>query len=157
VVILWPYLGHFFQMLDMLDNGRFRSAVEQQRGVHLLEYLVSGRIDAPEEQLLLPKLLCGLDGTDVLEAAGPLSERERDAAAGLLAAVIAHWQRLGNTSADGLRETFLRRPARLRRKDADWQLDVPARPFDVLMSGLPWALSMIRLPWMKGVLWVHWK
>jgi hypothetical protein len=51
----------------------------------------------------------------------------------------------------------LLRPGKLiRKEDGDWLLQVESRTFDVLLEHLPWGISMIKLPWMKKMLWVEW-
>jgi hypothetical protein len=74
----------------------------------------------------------------------------------VLAAAIGHWDRLGDTDAEGLQLTFLRRAGRLVRSGNDWTLTVEKHAFDVLMSALPWTLGTIRLSWMSGTLTVVW-
>ncbi len=71
--------------------------------------------------------------------------------------MIAHWGILGNTSVRGLRESFLQREGRLRRKDGGWQLLVQSRAFDMLLDKLPWGFSVIRHPWMESTVHVEWR
>jgi hypothetical protein len=157
MVLLWPFLVHLFDALGLTAAGQFRGEAERMRAVYLLDYLVCGRIDAPEEELALPKILCGMALEDALEPGPAPSEQERELCTSLLSAVIAHWSRLGNTSPDSLQETFLQRAGELRRKEEHWQLRVPERAFDILLTTLPWTLGTIRLSWMKEILWVSWK
>ena len=157
LVIAWPFIDRYFQTLGLTEDGNFVDPAAQSRAVHLLQYLVTGQLDAPEHELLLNKILCGMAQTDALEVAGPLSDQERDLSSGLLGALIAHWGKLGSTDAAGLQETFMQRSGRLKQKDGNWTLNVDVRAFDVLMSALPWSLATIRLSWMKAMLWVSWK
>ncbi|MCG2584154.1 hypothetical protein LZ005_07330 [Massilia sp. TS11] len=157
MVLLWPFFGHLFARLGLTAGAAFRDEAAQMRAVHLLDYLVWGRWSSCEEELALPKLLCGLAlETALLPCDGP-SEDERRLCEEMLAAVIAHWGRLGNTSPEGLQQTFLQRAGELRRKDGNWHVRVPERPFDVLLTTLPWALGTVRLSWMKDIVWVSWK
>jgi hypothetical protein len=156
LVILWPFLDRYFQMLGLQQDGAFAGFAEQCRAVHLLHYLVHGSVEAQEADLLLDKILCGLAPTAALETAGPLSAQESDVSAQVLAAAIGHWDRLGDTDAEGLQLTFLRRAGRLVRSENDWTLTVEKHAFDVLMSALPWTLGTIRLSWMSGTLTVVW-
>jgi hypothetical protein len=70
--------------------------------------------------------------------------------------MISHWSAIGNTSVQGLRQTFLQREGYLSRKEDGWHLQVPKRTFDMLLDKLPWSISTIRLPWMETILWVEW-
>lgn len=75
----------------------------------------------------------------------------------MLQAVISHWNALGGTSVQGLRETFLQREGRLQRDEDAWRLRVAPRPFDMLLDRLPWGYATLKLPWMKEVLHVDWR
>ena len=44
IVIVWPYLDRFFQMLGMTDKGSFKTEENAVRAVHLIQYLVTGLI-----------------------------------------------------------------------------------------------------------------
>ncbi|MEA2985411.1 MAG: hypothetical protein QOD94_1665, partial [Alphaproteobacteria bacterium] len=64
LILTGPFLPHLLQVLDVLvrdDNGRqhVRDYHAASRAVHLLQYLVDGRTDAPEPLLVLNKILCG--------------------------------------------------------------------------------------------------
>ena len=86
-----------------------------------------------------------------------LSAAELEEAAALLEAVIQHWEALRNTSADGLRGTFLVRPGKVTlREDGDWWLQVESKSYDILLDQLPWGIGMIKLPWMQRMLRVEW-
>jgi hypothetical protein len=85
-----------------------------------------------------------------------LSRRERNEADVLLQAVIDHWERLKNTTPDGLREAFLQRDGRLVAEERGWHLTVEQHGVDVLLGSLPWGLSIVRLRWMAAPLWVDW-
>ncbi|MGS0755737.1 contractile injection system tape measure protein [Roseateles sp. GG27B] len=74
----------------------------------------------------------------------------------MLAAVRNHWKALENTSAEGLRLSFLQRRGLLRRAEGAWQLHLQAEAFDVLFDLLPWSISLVKLPWMPLPLMVEW-
>jgi hypothetical protein len=107
--------------------------------------------------LVLNKLLCGVPPAMPLPREVVLQAREQDAGGQLLQTVISHWNALGSTSVQGLRETFLQREGRLQRDDEAWRLRVAPRAFDMLLDRLPWGYATLKLPWMKGVLHVDWR
>jgi hypothetical protein len=159
LVLLHPFLPVLFKRLNLVtggDDGQPQLRGENAaRAVQLLQYLVDGRSDAPAPQLLLNKLLCGLEpGSPVPPV--ELGEEERGLCDQLLVAVISQWSALGKTSPEGLRKTFLQREGRLQEDDAACTLAVVRRPFDVLLSRLPWSLAVIRQPWMPAPLHVSW-
>ncbi|HVY69435.1 MAG TPA: contractile injection system tape measure protein, partial [Verrucomicrobiae bacterium] len=93
---------------------------------------------------------------DPVETAPPLTQAQKDEADRMLEAVIANWGALKNTSPDGLRATFLQREGALRQVDDHWRLALARTGFDVLLDRLPWAISLIRLPWMPWRLQTDW-
>jgi hypothetical protein len=154
LVLLHPFLPQFLTALGVVSEERM---VQPERALCLLHFLATGQAQAPEHELVLPKLLCGLPLEDPVASDLPLSELELEEASALLEAVVRHWSALGNTSADGLRGTFLLRPGKLSlRDDGDWFLQVETRGFDILLDQLPWSISLIRLPWMSRTLAVEW-
>jgi len=153
LVLLHPFLGRFFEGLDVAAGPRLLQPV---RALHLLHYLSSGLTPAVEYELALPKILCNWPLTKPVEAGLELRASEKDEAVALLEAVIAHWTALRNTSPDGLREAFLLRAGKLSLHDGDWLLQIESRTIDILFNQLPWGISMIKLPWMNKVLAVEW-
>jgi hypothetical protein len=162
-ILLWPFLTRYFQTLGLLkkEKNDFRSDLERTRAVYLVQYLATGKLEAPEYELLLNKVLCGLKPEQPLDAVAPVTEAEAALSTQLLHGVIANWGKLRNTSIEGLRQSFLIREGRLLRRDSDnsWSLTVSTKGYDVLLDTLPWRLSMIRLPWMtpENVLHVKWR
>lgn len=153
VVLLHP----FFQMLlEELGHAKAGNMLNPGRAIQLLQVLATGRT-APEYELSLNKLLCGVPLTEFVNTPVRLTKKETAECERLLRAAIGHWARLGDTSPDGLRGTFLCREGKLsRRQDNNWLLQVEQRGFDVLLNDLPWNISMIKLPWMQNMLFVEW-
>ncbi len=155
LILLHPFLQRFFELLGIAAEDEL---LQPERALCLLHYLVSGHTDAPEYELVLPKLLCGIPLSMPVPLLIEISESEKNEALAMLEAAISHWEALGNTSVDGLRGSFLVRPGKLSQKeDGDWLLQVESRTYDILLDQLPWGISMIRLPWMKTMLWVEWR
>jgi len=153
LVLLHPFIGSLFQRLGLADGARL---LAPDRALVLLHHLSTGAPVAPEYELALPKLLCGLPLTQPVEGAVELDAAAVDEARNLLESVIGHWSVLRNTSPDGLRGAFLHRPGKLSLGDDGWRLQVEPQAADFLLDQLPWTLSPIRLPWMERMLWVEW-
>jgi hypothetical protein len=157
LVLLHPFLRFYLEAVGLVEGESFRDEPAQQTAIYLMYYLATRQTDAPEYELVLPKLLCGwpLDqpvvrGVELPEAA--LSEGES-----LLQTVINYWEVLKSTSPDGLREGFLQRAGKLTQTDdGNWKLQVEQQAIDILLGRLPWGLSMVTLPWMEGLLMVEW-
>ncbi|MCA8884508.1 MAG: hypothetical protein KDA50_12300 [Rhodobacteraceae bacterium] len=158
LVLLAPYLSAYFEALGLATQGRFASPDQQARAVLLTQALATGRGEAMEPDLALPKLLCGRDLTAPVPQQIDLSDAERTEACALLQAVIAHWGALGATTPDGLRDGFLCRPGVLDRlPGGGFRLRVERRGIDILLERLPWTLSMLRTPFMAAPLQVDWR
>lgn len=161
LVLVSAYLPRLFQQLDFLapdPSGRmeWKSPALRDRAVHLLQWLVDERCDAPEPLLALNKLLCGMHPSEPVTAAIEATDAELEQCRALLAAVIANWPVLGSTSAAALRETFLQRDGRLARAENGWTLEVERKVLDILIDQLPWGFSTILHPWMRALITVDW-
>ena len=156
LVLLHPFLPQFFTTLDIAAEDRL---LQPERALCLLHFLTTGQTSPiPEYELVLPKVLCNILLATPVESKLEPSDLEKEEATALLEAVIQHWAVLRSTSPDGLRGTFLLRPGKVSlRDDGDWLLQVESSSFDILLDQLPWGISMIKLPWMKTMLWVEWR
>jgi hypothetical protein len=157
LVLIHPFLTRFFTMLKLTANKKFIDEQAAQRGVHLLHYISHKSEEAPEYELALNKVLCGLPVSMPLEKGVELTEEEKETCESLINGVIQNWTILKNTSPDNFRVSFLHREGRLLYTSEDWQLKVENRGYDILLDKLPWAYSIIKLPWMEKVLRVEWR
>lgn len=156
LVILWPFLPRFFQSLGLLEKNRFRDTTAAYRAAVLLQYVASGQPEAPEYHLTLNKILCGLPWDAVPDPGPPLSETETEECDALLQAAIANAPVLRNMRPDGLRGSFLLRKGLLRPVPGAWELRVEKATHDVVLERFPWTWSVVKLPWLEGVLAVEW-
>lgn len=161
LVLLGPYLPQLFKRLDVLaapegEAPRLRDLDAATRAVHLLQYLVDRRLDAPEPQLVLNKLLCGLLPAETVGRRYEATEEDIEICEDLLRAVVAVWTVLRNTGASGLRETFLQRAGRLTFGTARHDLKVERKGYDVLIARIPWSISLVKHRWMPAPLYVDW-
>jgi hypothetical protein len=161
LVLFNPYLPALFDRLGLLTEGedgsrRVRGLAAASRAVHLLQYLVDGRLDQPEPDLALNKALAGL------VPAAPVTPRIEPSPAdlalcdSLVEAVIANWPMMRGNSPEALRETFLRREGRLTREDGRWALRVQRRSLDLIVDRIPWAISVVYHRWMTDPIHVTW-
>lgn len=157
LVILHPYLQLYFEDVGLLEGEVFRDHASQQTAIYLLHYLATRQTDAPEYELVLPKLLCGWPLNEPVTREPALPDTALTEAEHLLQAVIDYWQVLKSTSPDGLREGFLQRDGKLTQLyEGDWKLQVEQKAIDVLLSRLPWGFNVVKLPWMESMLMVEW-
>jgi hypothetical protein len=157
LILTNPFLSTLFHRLGLWDGAAFASLEARQRAVLLLYYLSTGEDRGPEYALVFPKLLCGyalempMPGELVLTA-GECAEADV-----LLENVVLRWEKLGNTSIAGLREGFLQRNGKLTDRAGRLTLQVEASAIDVLLDYLSWNISLVKLPWLKDILYVDWR
>lgn len=157
LVLIGPYIAPLFTRLGLTVDGRFIDEAAADRAVHLLETAIDGVGEALEPQLILNKLICGIDLHVPVVREFTATPEECEVIQGLLEALIQNWGKLGNTSVAGLREAFLQRPGSLAREEEAWRLTVEARSYDVLVDAIPWGFRTLKLPWMDTVLHVEWR
>jgi hypothetical protein len=156
LVLLHPFLKILFSNFSLLDEqDRFRPGM-QARAVYILHYCATGQTQGEEYEMVLNKVLCGLQTDDVIERDVVISATEKAECDHLLQTVINYWTALKGTSPDGLRGTFVLREGKLSDYGDEWQLTVTQKTMDILMGQLPWGISMIRLPWMQKLMKVEW-
>jgi hypothetical protein len=155
VVLLHPFLPRLFEGLGVSTGDEL---VDPGRALCLLHHLATGELTAPEHQLTLAKVLCGVALDDPVEADVGLTDAETAEAIAVLDAAIGHWGALGRSAPDALRGEFLMRHGMLAvDADGGWLLRVEARTVDVLLDQLPWSLALVKLPWIDRLLRVEWR
>jgi hypothetical protein len=157
LVILWPFIGHFFERLELTTpKKQFKDRDALHRAVGLLQHLATQDLDPPEYQLVLAKVLCGMKLDDVFELGPPITEAEAEECTNVLQAVIASAPILRDMSVAGFRGSFLVRKGVLRARDGTWLLRVERASYDVVLDRFPWGIGWINLPWMEAPLSVEW-
>jgi hypothetical protein len=157
IVILHPFLRHFLERLDLVDDHKqFRDVAARHRAVGLLQFAVNEDPFPPEYLLPLNKVLCGLELDDVFDFGPPATDAEAEECTNLLNAVIANAPILKNMSVNGLRGTFLARRGVLSSRDGAWLLRVERETYDVVLDRFPWTMQWVKLPWMDAPLRVEW-
>lgn len=157
MILLHPFFARLFHTLELTKDGVFVDVTRRQRALLLLHFVASGALQAPEYHLILPKFLCGIPLYVPTDFSIVLSDQEREEAEHMMQAAINHWEALGRSSPQALREGFLAREGKLSRRENGWVLQVASSPLDVLLDRLPWNLSLVKLPWMKDFLKVEWR
>jgi hypothetical protein len=161
LVIVAPFLPLFFETTGLLDDKTFRDRSARVKAVRLVGFLANGRTDTPDWELIVPKILCGLDPADtIITEEDPDSESLQEATS-LLDAMVKHWTALGRSSPDALRQGFLERDGKLttdnQQPDVGWLLEVEGKTIDVLLQKIPWGFGTVKLPWMTKVLRTEWQ
>ncbi|MEM6725133.1 MAG: contractile injection system tape measure protein [Bacteroidota bacterium] len=152
MVILWPYLSFYFKNLGM-DMEKLE---DRKRAVHLLQYVVFLTGEAPEEDLALNKVLCGVPLEEPIPRSIQLTDQEKNLSEQLLRAVCKNWEKMENTSNMNLRVSFLQREGKLTEQDDGWYLKIEKQVLDLLLEKLSWGIGMIKLSWMDKLMHVEW-
>ena len=156
LVILWPFLFQLFNKLNLVSKKEFKDDDSLQKAIILTQYLCTGRDEIKENDLILNKLICGAPLNQYVNLEIRLEAIEKEICESLLNGVIKNWEKIGNTSVEGLRETFLMREGVLRKTEENYSLFVKKMPFDVLLSTIPWNISMVQNAFMKYRIIVDW-
>ncbi len=156
LVILHPYYNRLFTMMNLVEKNKFVSEEAKIKGVHLLQYIATGKTEHPENDLVLNKIICGLPLDTPVPMDIGLTENDLKTAAGLLSGAIANWPRMKTMSPDSLRGTFILREGNIKEESDRWKLNVEKGSFDILLKTLPWAFTFVRLGWMPKFIMVEW-
>lgn len=156
LVLLNPFLKHFFTELSLIDDDGFKNIEAQNKAAHLLQYIISGSGENAEHLLPLNKILCGLDVSFPVSKKVEINEAEKKLCTELIEAVIKNWSMLKNISSQGFVESFLKREGILRIKEDEFFLRVERKAYDILLTQIPWSYNTIKLSWMKKLLRVEW-
>lgn len=159
LVLFSPYLPRLFSMLNFMtaDSKHFLSKETQQRGIFVLQSLLSDETEHPESDLLLNKLLVGYPMSDPLPRTLELTDKEKKTVSDLLRAVLQNWDKMRNTSVQGFRDTFLVRRGTLKEMESRWVLTVEERPYDILLDCIPWNFKNLRYQHTDKLLEVIWR
>jgi hypothetical protein len=156
LVITWTYLSRYFELLEMTEEGQFKSETEASRAVHLMQYIATGTTLAPEHELLLNKVICGVKIATPVPLEVSLSEKEIQTTDMMLKGLLQNWPKLKSSSPQALQEGFLTRDGYILEKEKTWELKVEKKTIDILMENMPWGFGTIKLPWMEKRLNVEW-
>lgn len=156
LVLVWPFLARLFESLKYTGQGMFVNDEYRNRAVYLLQFLVYNQTEYPEYEMVLNKLLTGIPAEIHLTPVEELSEEEKTMTQSLLHGMIHNWEKVRNSSPEGLQETFLQREGILTFKEEFYHLQVEKKGVDVLMQTIPWKFNTIKLMWMEKPIHVDW-
>ena len=156
IILLHPFLEELFTNTGLWKDQAWCTEYAPRQAIQLLSWLLNGEVGLPEYELTLSKILTGQEIDTALEATPSLPDSAFAMCNELLEAVISHWKALRSTGPAGLQEAFLLRPGKLIQVSNGYKLQVAQKAQDVLLTHLPWGFATVRLPWMKGLLYVDW-
>ncbi len=158
IIIMHPFFKNIFKATSLMYFDDFKDDACKYKAMLLLQYLTNGERHVQQQDLLLNKILCGMEDDYVADDTMELEHAKIKEADELLEAVITHWTTLQNTSAAALQETFFQRKGMLSFDDSlgCWKMKVERISADILLDKIPWSTEYIQLPWMKAALITEW-
>lgn len=156
IILLHPFLPSFFEKVGLVEKGKFISRSCRQRAVGLLHYIATGELLFEEHLLHFQKFLCDHPENESIPKGLPISRYEKDEVEKLLNAVIDHWNSLKGVSIAGLRGNYFTRSGVLQLEGDKPIIHVERKTADILLKGLPWTLSIAKLPWLDNFLTIKW-
>ncbi|MBA4408101.1 MAG: contractile injection system tape measure protein [Bacteroidota bacterium] len=156
LILLHPFFWNFFTNTQCTDGKSGLLPEKTSLAIHLLHYLATGQEQEMEYKLTFEKFLCGVPLNSPVSRKIKFSDSEKKECNELLKSVIGYWTALKNTSPDGLRQMFLQRDGKLDLHEFPYRLFVERKAQDVLLEKLEWNISIVKLPWIKELLFVEW-
>jgi len=156
LILFHPFLVTFLERVGLLVERKFPEPKAANRAVLLLQYLASGSEESLESDLVLNKILCGLPVQEPVPLRFVPTEDEIRIAEELFEVLAERWSQIGNTSVEGIRNSFIMRKGMLSFTDDGWKMRVEQRGYDILLQTLPWAFGIVKTPMMEKALLTEW-
>lgn len=157
LVLLAPYFPRLFTLLKWTCDTDFIDDSTRMRAIFAMQYLVYGKGEVAESDLVLNKLLTNYRSEEPLPLTLEFQGTEKELLDSLLQGVMSNWPVMKNTSVSGFQGSFLIREGILAETGDLWQLGVEEKSYDVLLDSLPWTLSPLKFPWMEKPLYTSWR
>ena len=155
LVIAWPFLNTLFSKMGLTENQKFKDDLSVQKAIIATQYLVDDSQEFDESELILNKILCGVDIDFYVDTSIKLVDVEIAVCNMALKTIIQQWDKMKSVGA--LRDYFLKREGVLKINDSGYELHIEKQTTDILLRYLPWNLSIIKSSIMKLKLIIDWK
>ena len=155
LVIAWPFLNTLFSKMGLTENQKLKDDLSVQKAIIATQYLVDDSQEFDESELILNKILCGVDIDFYVDTSIKLVDVEIAVCNMALKTIIQQWDKM--KSVDALRDYFLKREGVLKINDSGYELHIEKQTTDILLRYLPWNLSIIKSSIMKLKLIIDWK
>ena len=138
------------------EKTHFHSEEAQQKAVHLLQYLVKDALESPEYELVLNKILCGIDMQEAVECSVPLGKKERKQCRSTLKKALNSFPHLKGMTIGDFKLVFLQRNGILTTRNRHWLLRIETEGRDILLENFLWESANIHFPWMPDPIDIEW-
>lgn len=154
LIILHPYLSHFFTNCGLLDHNN--TIVDQETAIHALHYLATKKEQQLENNMVFEKFLCGVPIQKTIQRQIVLSDHIKEQAEELLLSVVENWGVLNNASSDLVRHEFLQREGKLSFTEDNPKIVIERKTQDILVDKLPWGIGICKLSWLDQLVFTNW-
>lgn len=147
LVLAANYLNDFFERTGLKQDRQF---VYPALAIAVLQWIATGAEQAAEFELVLPKLLCGIELHQCLPQVKEIPAFIKQEGQYLMESMGIS----KNTPVAALRALFLQRQGNLSFVNGHWHLDVEPHAHNALQAPFPTAI--IKLSFMKEAIYVEW-
>lgn len=155
LILIHPFMKTFFEHCDLLDK-KTNQLSDPELGAHLLHYIATGKINAPEYDMIFEKFLCNIPLHQSINRHIKLSRKHKTQVKNLIESVQHNWSAMKTSSAELLRNEFFQRPGKLVFSNHDCTLTVERKTQDILLERLSWGIGLVKLPWKDQFMFVNW-
>jgi hypothetical protein len=155
LILIHPFIKTLFEHCELLDP-KTQQLTNPALCAHLLHYIATGKINAPEYDMIFEKFLCNIPMHQTINRHIKLSRKHKTQAKNVIESVQHNWAPMKKSSAALLQNEFFQRPGKLAITDSDYTLTVERKTQDILLEKLSWGIGLVKLPWQKKFIFVNW-
>ncbi len=154
LILLHPFIKQLFDNCQLLNTNQ--AINDPELAAHLLHYVATREEQQFEHLMVFEKFLCNIPVTQTINRLVKLPDPLKDHANEMLQAVLGHWPALMNSSADLLRNEFLKRTGKLVLSEDRPRVIIERKTHDILLDKITWNMSMVKFPWKDQFIFVDW-
>ncbi|WPO92594.1 contractile injection system tape measure protein [Chryseobacterium sp. HR92] len=155
LILIHPFIKPLFEHCELVDP-KTQQLIDPELCAHLLHYIATGKINAPEYDMIFEKFLCNIPMHQPINRHIKLSRKHKSQAKNVIESVQHNWAPMKKSSAALLQNEFFQRPGKLVITDSDYTLIVERKTQDILLEKLSWGIGLVKLPWQKKFIFVNW-
>lgn len=155
LILIHPFIKTLFEHCEFIDP-KTQQLTDPELCAHLLHYIATGKINAPEYDMIFEKFLCNIPMHQTINRHIKLSRKHKTQAKNVIESVQHNWAPMKKSSAALLQNEFFQRPGKLVITDSDYTLIVERKTQDILLEKLSWGIGLVKLPWQKKFIFVNW-
>lgn len=155
LILIHPFIKTLFEHCELIDP-KTQQLTDPELCAHLLHYIATGKINAPEYDMIFEKFLCNIPMNQTINRHIKLSRKHKTQAKNVIESVQHNWAPMKKSSVALVQNEFFQRPGKLVITDSDYTLTVERKTQDILLEKLSWGIGLVKLPWHKKFIFVNW-